>query len=206
MAKGYWISRLDVSDAEGYKPYLQGAIPTIAAFGGRFLAQGGAFETLEGTSRARNVVVEFKDYETALACFHSPEYQAAYTHRLAHSEGEHLVIEGYEGDQPAAGVIDGPPQGPGTAYWVMRIDVHDLETYKSYIAADALAVRKYEGWFLVRGGRHEAVHGNARSRNVVLAFKDYETALACYHSPEYQEAFGFRAKAAVAEVIAIHGA
>lgn len=205
MPKGYWISRLDVTDAEGYKPYLQGAIPTIAAFGGRFLAQGHTYETLEGTSRARNVVVEFKDYETALACFHSPDYQAAYAHRLAHSQGDHLVIEGYAGEQPAAGLIDGPPAGPGAAYWVMRIDVHDPETYKSYIAADALAVRKYQGWFLVRGGRHEAVHGPARARNVVLAFKDYATALACYRSPDYQAALAFRLKAAEAEAIALQG-
>ncbi|GLK71990.1 DUF1330 domain-containing protein [Ancylobacter dichloromethanicus] len=205
MAKGYWISRLDVHDGDGYKPYLQGAEPAIAAFGGRFLVRGGEPEVLEGTARSRNVVVEFKDYETALACFHSPEYQAAYTHRAASSEGEHLVIEGYTGDQPAAGTISGPAQGPGTGYWVMRIDVHDMETYKSYVAADALAIAKYEGWFVVRGGRHEGVHGEARSRNVLVAFKDYDTALACYHSPEYQAALAFRSKAAVAEVIAIGG-
>lgn len=206
MAKGYWISRLDVHDTEGYKPYLPGAEEAIAAHGGRFLVRGGPFETLEGTSRSRNVVVEFRDYDTALACFHSPVYQAAYQHRVASSEGEHLIIEGYEGDQPAATFISGPAEGPGTAYWIMRIDVHDLETYKSYIAADALAIEKSQGWFLVRGGRHEAVHGAARSRNVLLAFKDYETALAAYHSPEYQAALAFRLKAAVAEVIAIHGA
>ena len=206
MAKGYWISRLDVTDADGYKPYLQGAEPAIASFGGRFLVRGGEFADLEGVARSRNVVVEFKDYATALACYNSPEYQAAYTHRVASSEGEHLVIEGYEGAQPAASVISGPAEGPGTAYWVMRIDVHDLETYKSYVAADAAAIEKYQGWFLVRGGQHEAVHGTARSRNVLVAFKDYATALACYHSPEYQQALSFRTKAAVAEVIAIHGA
>ncbi|MCK0207010.1 DUF1330 domain-containing protein [Starkeya koreensis] len=87
----------------------------------------------------------------------------------------------------------------------MRIDVHDPETYKGYITADALAVRKYQGWFLVRGGRHEAVYGPARSRNVVLAFKDYETALAAYRSPEYQAALAIRQKAAVAEAIIIQG-
>lgn len=206
MAKGYWISRLDVNDADGYKPYLQGAEPAIASFGGRFLVRGGDYAAPEGVARTRNVVVEFKDYETALACFHSPEYQAAYTHRVASSEGEHLIIEGYEGDQPAAGTISGPAEGPGVGYWVMRIDVHDMETYKSYVAADAAAIAKYEGWFVVRGGRHEAVHGSARSRNVVVAFKDYDTALACYHSPEYQAALAFRTKAAVAEVIIIGGA
>lgn len=205
MAKGYWISRLDVHDAEGYKPYLQGAEPAIAAFGGRFLVRGGTPEALEGTALSRNVVVEFKDYDTALACFHSPEYQAAYSHRLASSDGDHLIIEGYAGDQPASGTISGPAEGPGTGYWVMRIDVDDMETYKSYVAADAVAIAKYEGWFVVRGGRHEGVHGTARARNVLVAFKDLATALACYHSPEYQAALAFRSKAAVAEVIAIAG-
>ncbi|PZQ85957.1 MAG: DUF1330 domain-containing protein [Ancylobacter novellus] len=206
MAKGYWISRIDVRDPERYKLYVPGGAEAIAAFGGRFLVRGGAFETLEGTSRSRNVVVEFKDYDTALACFHSPVYQAAYAHRTASAEDEHLIIEGYEGEQPAGNVISGPAEGPGTAYWIMRIDVHDLETYKSYIAADAIAIEKSQGWFVVRGGRHEAVHGAARSRNVLLAFKDYETALAAYRSPEYQAALAFRLKAAVADAIVIHGA
>jgi uncharacterized protein (DUF1330 family) len=206
MPKGYWISRIDVRDPERYKLYVPGADEAIAAFGGRFLVRGGAFETLEGTSRSRNVVVEFRDYDTALACFHSPVYQAAYAHRTASADDEHLIIEGYEGDQPAGKVISGPAEGPDTAYWIMRIDVHDLETYKSYIAADAIAVEKSRGWFVVRGGRHEAVHGVARSRNVLLAFRDYETALAAYRSPEYQAALAFRTKAAVADVIVIHGA
>jgi len=205
MAKGYWISRLDVTDPERYKLYIDGANAAIARFGGRFLVRGGAFEAVEGTSRSRNVVVEFPDYDTALACFHSPEYQAAYQHRLAASEGEHVVIEGYEGAQPAAGVLDGPAEGPG-AYWILRVDVNDPEAYKAYVTIDAVAVEKYRGWFVVRGGRYEVVHGSARARNVVLAFADYETALACYRSPEYQEALAIRRTAADAEVIIIGGA
>ena len=39
---------------------------------------------------------------------------------------------------------------------------------------------------MVRGGQFEAIGGQRRSRNVVIEFKDYETALACYNSPEYQ--------------------
>lgn len=206
MAKGYWISRIDVRDAERFKLYSTAAGPAVTAFGGRFLVRGGDFEAPEGSSRARNVVVEFPDYEAALACFRSPEYQIAYEHRLASAEDEHLIIEGYEGVQPAASVIDGPAAGPGTGYWVMRIDVSDPETFKQYIAADAIAIEKYQGWFIVRGGRSEAVQGMARSRNVVLAFKDYDTAVACYNSPEYQAALAFRKAAAEADVIIIAGA
>lgn len=206
MAKGYWISRIDVKDAERFKLYAAAAGPAIEAFGGHFLTRGGAFEAPEGTARARNVVVEFADYETAVACFQSPQYQVAYGHRVASSEDEHLIIEGYDGVQPAASVIDGPASGPGTAYWVMRTDVHDAEGYKPYIAADAIAIEKYQGWFVVRGGKYQSVQGTARSRNVVLAFKDFETALACYHSAEYQAAYAFRKAAAEAEVIIIQGA
>ena len=45
-------------------------------YGGRFIVRGGQFECPEGESRSRNVVIEFPDYATALACYRSPEYQA----------------------------------------------------------------------------------------------------------------------------------
>ena len=51
-------------------------IPAIfKKFGGRFVIRGGKFECKEGTSRTRNVVIEFPDYAAALACYNSPEYQ-----------------------------------------------------------------------------------------------------------------------------------
>jgi hypothetical protein len=43
------------------------------------------FTAIEGQSRSRNVVIEFPDYETALACYHSPEYQENIKVRLPHS-------------------------------------------------------------------------------------------------------------------------
>src|ERR1043166_2879784 len=77
--------------------------------------------------------------------------------------------------------------------------------YKSYVAANAEAFRKYGAKFLVRGGSFEAVAGKSRSRNVVLEFKDYATALACYRSPEYAKAMAFRDKSSVADIIVIEG-
>jgi uncharacterized protein (DUF1330 family) len=56
---------------------------------------------VEGNSRARNVVIEFKDYETALACYKSPEYAEALRHRAPPiSQGDVIIIEGYDGPQP----------------------------------------------------------------------------------------------------------
>jgi uncharacterized protein (DUF1330 family) len=69
-------------------------------FGARFLVRGGQFDAREGTSRSRNVVLEFKDYATALACYNSPEYQKLVAIRTPHSNGNLVIIEGYDGPQP----------------------------------------------------------------------------------------------------------
>jgi uncharacterized protein (DUF1330 family) len=100
MAKGYWIVRVDVKDPEAYKQYVAANGPAFAKFGARFLVRAGQSRTLEGSSRARNVVIEFPSYETALACWHSPEYQKVLQLRRPASEADLLVIEGYDGPQP----------------------------------------------------------------------------------------------------------
>ena len=46
----------------------------------------------------------------------------------------------------------------------------------------------YKRQFLVRGGEYKLARGDGRKHNVVIEFKDEETARACYASPEYQEA------------------
>jgi uncharacterized protein (DUF1330 family) len=99
-AKGYWIGRVDVHNVEGYKPYTAANPAIFKKFGGRFVVRGGAFEGVEGQSRARNVVIEFPDYATALACYNSPEYQANIKVREPHSIIDLVVIEGYDGPQP----------------------------------------------------------------------------------------------------------
>ena len=100
MAKGYWIGRVDVNNEDGYKPYAAANPAIFKKFGGRFLIRAGKHEAIEGSSRGRNVVIEFPDYATALACYHSPEYQENMKHRKANSVADLLIIEGYDGPQP----------------------------------------------------------------------------------------------------------
>ena len=100
MAKGYWIARVDVHNDEGYKPYAAHNPAIFKKFGGRFVVRGGKFEGIEGKSRSRNVVIEFPTYQAALDCWHSPEYKKAHAIREPISEGDIIVIEGYEGPQP----------------------------------------------------------------------------------------------------------
>ena len=100
MAKGYWIAHVDVNDPEGYKGYVAANGKAFAKFGARFLVRGGRFECREGKSRSRNVVIEFNDYATALACYNSAEYAEAMKHRINASVADLIIIEGYDGPQP----------------------------------------------------------------------------------------------------------
>ena len=100
MAKGYWIGRVDVHNEEGYKPYAEANAAIFKKFGARYLVRAGKFECPEGAARSRNVVIEFPDYETALACYNSPEYQENLKVRQPHSDADIVVIEGYDGPQP----------------------------------------------------------------------------------------------------------
>ncbi|HXK53246.1 MAG TPA: DUF1330 domain-containing protein [Hyphomicrobiales bacterium] len=92
--KGYWISRVTVNDPERYKDYLAAGGVAFAKFGGRFLARGGRHENLEGAGRARNIVIEFDDFETALACYRSDEYQVAQKIREECADADLVIVEG----------------------------------------------------------------------------------------------------------------
>jgi uncharacterized protein (DUF1330 family) len=100
MAKAYWIARVDVHNDEGYKAYAAANPAIFKKFGGRFIVRAGKFNAIEGTSRSRNVVIEFSDYDTAMACYNSPEYQANIKVRQPHAQADLLIIEGYDGPQP----------------------------------------------------------------------------------------------------------
>lgn len=97
MPKGYWIAHLTVHDPESYKKYVAANAVAFKKYGARFLVRAGRFEAREGTARDRNVVLEFESYEVARACYDSPEYKAAAALREKVSEGDLIIIEGYDG-------------------------------------------------------------------------------------------------------------
>ena len=97
MAKGYWIAHVDVSDPEGYKQYVALNAKAFAKYKAKFLVRGGTSVTKSGATRARHVVLEFDSYETALACYESPEYREAAAVRDKYSKADVVVVEGYEG-------------------------------------------------------------------------------------------------------------
>ena len=94
MTKAYWIVRVTVHDQVRYPEYLALARPAFEKFGARFVVRGGAFDKMEGDARERNVVVEFADRATAVACYASPEYQRAKAVRQACAQADFIIIDG----------------------------------------------------------------------------------------------------------------
>jgi uncharacterized protein (DUF1330 family) len=91
----YVVVEIAVHDAQTYERYKPLAPPAITAYGGRYLARGGATEALEGTwSPPRFVILEFPSAERARAWWSSPEYAAAKALRQASTETRMLLVEG----------------------------------------------------------------------------------------------------------------
>jgi len=101
MPKGYWIVRVDIADEQKYKAYIAANAEPLKKYGARFLVRAGRYENPEGASRSRNAVIEFPTYQAALDCWKSPEYQEAIKLRQSVSTADLVIIEGYEGPQPA---------------------------------------------------------------------------------------------------------
>ncbi len=100
MAKGYWLAQVDVTDAEAYKAYIAANQIAFRKYGARYVIRAGRHQAVEGACRSRLVVIEFPDYDTALACYCSSEYQHAITLRRGYAVADIAVVEGYDGAQP----------------------------------------------------------------------------------------------------------
>ena len=92
--KGYWMAMVDVTDEENYPRYIEANAKAFEKYGAKFLVRGGRYTDPEGPSGSRHVVLEFDSYETALACYNSPEYQEALKIRLAASDAHFVIVEG----------------------------------------------------------------------------------------------------------------
>ena len=103
MAKGYWIVHITVTDPENYPKYLAADAIAFEKYKAKFLARGGQFEAPEGPARERHVIIEFESFGQALACYRSPEYQAAAKLRQAYAQSELVIVEGQDDGSPLAG-------------------------------------------------------------------------------------------------------
>lgn len=90
-------------------------------------------------------------------------------------------------------------------YWIARVDIHDPEAYKAYLAANGAVFRQFGARYVVRGGSSETPEGAVRQRNVILEFPSYADAQACYRSPEYQPVKAMRTSASEADIVIVEG-
>ena len=59
---------------------------------------------------------------------------------------------------------------------------------KEYAVKARAAVEKYEGKFLIRGGKSKINEGKISPRTVVIEFSSFDKANSFYNSKEYQDA------------------
>ncbi len=198
----YLIARFDMTDPDkakaAYKTYVEEAAPAYAEHEARFLVRGGEPFAMEGEARSRNVVAEFPSIAQALACYKSDAYQKAREHRIAVAEGEIVIVEG--------AVKARPKQEGKKGYWIARRDISDPQTYKRYVEVGAPAFQEHGALFLVRGGPHQAMEGQARERNVLIEFPSVRAAIDCYNSDAYQEALAHSRASSTGEIVIVEGA
>ena len=93
--KGYWVCIYEkIDNAEKLKQYAIKAKPAVEKFSGKFLVRGGKNRTNEGIKTPRIVVVEFDDYNSAVKCYDSSEYQEAHNILNGHVIRHNQIVEG----------------------------------------------------------------------------------------------------------------
>ena len=91
----YVISEVETRDAGTMQAYRALAAQTIAQYGGRYLARGGAAETVEGEPPANTIIiVEFPSMARLREWYASPEYAEALKLRRTALDRRLIFVEG----------------------------------------------------------------------------------------------------------------
>ena len=93
--KAYWVCIYEkINNKDKLKEYAVKAKPAVEKFSGKFLVRGGKNRTNEGIDTPRIIVVQFPDYDTAVKCYDSVEYQEAHEILEGHVKRHHQIVEG----------------------------------------------------------------------------------------------------------------
>ncbi|RPI56180.1 MAG: DUF1330 domain-containing protein [Chloroflexi bacterium] len=91
----YVVVDIEVLEPVEYEEYKKLAAPTVTAYGGRYVARGGAAEVLEGDwTPNRLVVLEFPTVAQAQAWWSSPEYSPAKAIRQRTARTNMVLVAG----------------------------------------------------------------------------------------------------------------
>ena len=96
-AKGYWIIECQpVTNQEAMAAYAAAWGSIAERFQAQMQVCTNELQVVEGAGAARVIVVAFASYQTALACYHSTEYQQAKSHALQAMQRRFTIVAGME--------------------------------------------------------------------------------------------------------------
>ncbi len=91
-------------------------------------------------------------------------------------------------------------------YLVAEVDVTDPATFQKYAAQVPATLAPFNAHYVIRGGKVQALEGEAPKRFVVLEFESVEKAQAWYDSPAYDAIKPIRHSSAKSQVFIVEGA
>jgi uncharacterized protein (DUF1330 family) len=92
------------------------------------------------------------------------------------------------------------------AYFVVEIEITDMEAMAPYREAVGATLSQYGGRFLSRGGKVELIEGGPEPKRIVLLeFPDTAAFKRWYNSPEYQKILPNRLANSQARAFVVEG-
>ncbi len=94
--KGYWIALYkQINNIDNLKNYGIKVTPIIKSFGGKPLVRGGKYQRIEGEDFSRTVIWEFPNFQKAIECHESKEYQDGWSLAKNTTERNLQIVEGF---------------------------------------------------------------------------------------------------------------
>ena len=94
--KGYWIALYkQINNIDNLKNYGIKVTPIIKSFGGKPLVRGGKYQRIEGENFSRTVIWEFPNFQKAIECHESKEYQDGWSLAKNTTERNLQIVEGF---------------------------------------------------------------------------------------------------------------
>ena len=91
-------------------------------------------------------------------------------------------------------------------YIIAQVNIKNNEPYKEYLKKVTQSAEKYNGKYIVRGGKYKVMLGNWNyERVVVIKFPTYEIAMNWYNSEEYAPIKKIREENSEGNLIIIEG-
>jgi uncharacterized protein (DUF1330 family) len=155
------LVRVQIRDERAFGDYLAGHLPTIGAFGGRFLAAGALPQPVEGDWPMRRMIVhQWPNAQVFFQWYESSSYAPWRQIRQRAADTEMVLVQGIASSAPAT---TQPP-----AFVLGDLAVRDGAAYARYAQGQMPGLRAAGGEWLVAGGHFQVIEGPYEPRRIVL--------------------------------------